>query len=130
MLIWATWSAGDTKIRNKHKNKFTKFHTRPLQIYVKRTRKIISYLNLIVVPKDKESCVISSRHFQAFVHISTAYCQCEQPVLEEVLYPSPNDPQAILQLVEWMDDDILDSITPKWVQRYGDVRDAWVCMII
>jgi len=84
-----------------------------MPIYVKRIRKILLYLNLIVVSKDKESCVISSRHFQAFVHISTAYCQCEQPVLEEVTYPSPNDPHAILQLVEWMDDDTLDTITPK-----------------
>jgi len=84
-----------------------------LQIYVKRIRNIISYLNLIVVSKDKESYVINSRHFQAFVHISTAYCQCEQPVLEEVTYPSPNDPHAILQLVEWLDDDSLDAITPK-----------------
>jgi fatty acyl-CoA reductase len=84
-----------------------------MPIYVKRIRKIISYLNLIVVSKHKKSCVISSRHFQAFVHTSTAYCQCDRPVLEEVLYPSPNDPHAILQLVEWMDDDTLDSITPK-----------------
>ena len=85
-----------------------------MQIYVKIIRKIISYLNLFVnVSKDKESSVISSRHFQAFVHISTAYCQCDQPVLEEVMYSSPNDPHAILQLVEWMDDDTLDSITPK-----------------
>jgi len=85
-----------------------------MQIYVKRIRKIISYLNLfVVVSKDKDSCVISCLHFQAFVHISTAYCQCEEPVLEEVTYPSPNDPHAILQLVEWMDDEILDSITPK-----------------
>jgi len=85
-----------------------------MQIYVKRIRKIISYLNLfVVISKDKECCVITSRHLQAFVHTSTAYCQCDQPVLEEVTYPSPNDPHAILQLVEWMDDDTLDSITPK-----------------
>jgi hypothetical protein len=62
---------------------------------------------------DKESCVMSSRNLQAFVHISTAYCHCEQPELEEVTYPSPHDPHAILQLVEWMDDDTLDSITPR-----------------
>lgn len=56
-------------------------------------------------------------NLDAFVHVSTAYCQCDQPVLEEVMYSSPNDPHAILQLVEWMDDDTLDSITPKLVGK-------------
>jgi len=56
-------------------------------------------------------------NLDAFVHISTAFCHCDQPVLEEVSYPPPNDPHAILQLVEWMDDDTLDSITPKLVGK-------------
>jgi hypothetical protein len=34
-------------------------------------------------------------------------------VLEEVTYASPTDPRNILQLVEWMDDEALDSVTPK-----------------
>lgn len=49
----------------------------------------------------------------AFVHVSTAYCHCDEPVLEEVTYASPTDPRNILQLVEWMDDEALDSVTPK-----------------
>ncbi|XP_021926220.1 putative fatty acyl-CoA reductase CG5065 [Zootermopsis nevadensis] len=49
----------------------------------------------------------------AFVHVSTAYCQCDKPVLEEITYPSQTGPDNILQLVEWMDDEVLDLITPK-----------------
>ncbi|XP_069702746.1 putative fatty acyl-CoA reductase CG5065 [Periplaneta americana] len=55
------------------------------------------------------------KQLDAFVHVSTAYCHCDQPVLEEVPYPAPTDPHNILQLVDWMDDDTLDSITPKLV---------------
>jgi hypothetical protein len=66
--------------------------------------------------------VSGTSYFQAFVHVSTAYCHCDEPVLEEVTYPSPTDPHNILQLVEWMDDKVLDSITPKWVQESDWVR--------
>ncbi|KAJ9578553.1 hypothetical protein L9F63_005282, partial [Diploptera punctata] len=51
----------------------------------------------------------------AFVHVSTAYCHCDETVLEERSYPPPTDPNNILQMVEWMDEDILDSITPRLI---------------
>jgi fatty acyl-CoA reductase len=50
---------------------------------------------------------------QAFVHVSTAYCHCDEPVLEEAMYAAPTHPRNVLQVVDWMDDDALDSVTPK-----------------
>lgn len=51
--------------------------------------------------------------FQAFVHVSTAYCNCNRQDVEEHLYPIPADPEKIIQCVDCLDEDLLESITPK-----------------
>ncbi|XP_014242270.1 putative fatty acyl-CoA reductase CG5065 [Cimex lectularius] len=48
-----------------------------------------------------------------FLHLSTAFCHCEEEVLEERLYQPPADPQDILDAMKWMDADTADLITPK-----------------
>ncbi|KAK2580056.1 hypothetical protein KPH14_012340 [Odynerus spinipes] len=48
-----------------------------------------------------------------FGHISTAYCHLEEKLLEEKPYPPPADPHKIIKCVEWMDDDVVESITDK-----------------
>ncbi|XP_049861196.1 putative fatty acyl-CoA reductase CG5065 isoform X1 [Schistocerca gregaria] len=53
------------------------------------------------------------RHLQVIVHLSTAFCHCEQEVLEEKIYPPPHDPHDIMHLVQWLDEESLASITPK-----------------
>ena len=50
---------------------------------------------------------------QAFIHVSTAYCNCDREVIDEVVYPSPADPKKVMEMVEWLDDDVLADITPK-----------------
>lgn len=49
----------------------------------------------------------------AFVHCSTAYCQCDEAVLEERGYPPPHNPLLIVEMTNRMDDDFLEYITPK-----------------
>jgi len=51
--------------------------------------------------------------FQAFVHVSTAYCNCNRQDVEEHLYPIPADPEKIIQCVDCLDENLLESITPK-----------------
>ncbi|KAL6420856.1 hypothetical protein ACFW04_014381 [Cataglyphis niger] len=53
------------------------------------------------------------KHLKAFVHLSTAFCHIDQKELDERIYDSPNDPQDIIRLVQWLDEDIIDLITPK-----------------
>ena len=53
------------------------------------------------------------KHLQAFVHLSTAFCHVDQKELCEHVYDSPNDPQDIMRIVEWLDEDAIDLITPK-----------------
>ncbi|XP_069702736.1 putative fatty acyl-CoA reductase CG5065 [Periplaneta americana] len=50
---------------------------------------------------------------EALVHVSTAYCNCNRQEVQEVVYPPPADPEKIIQCVDWMEEDLLDTITPK-----------------
>lgn len=52
--------------------------------------------------------------FQVFVFVSTAYSQPHGIVLEEKYYPSKIEPQLMDKVVEKIDPDILDAISPKW----------------
>ncbi|XP_044260878.1 putative fatty acyl-CoA reductase CG5065 [Tribolium madens] len=48
-----------------------------------------------------------------FCHVSTAYCQETQEVLNEKTYPPPCDPHRIIDMCEWMNEDTLDTIAQK-----------------
>ncbi|MCL4123541.1 UNVERIFIED_CONTAM: hypothetical protein GTU68_018389 [Idotea baltica] len=52
---------------------------------------------------------------KAFVHVSTAYGNCHLPEINEEMYPSPIDPAKLIQMTEWLDDDMLESLTAKLV---------------
>nr|CAD7431212.1 unnamed protein product [Timema monikensis] len=53
------------------------------------------------------------KNLQALIHLSTAFCHCDQYELEEKVYPSPADPHDVIKLVQWLDDDTLRIITPR-----------------
>lgn len=53
------------------------------------------------------------KHLEAFVHLSTAFCHVDQKELGELTYDSPDDPQDIMRLVQWLDESAIDLITPK-----------------
>lgn len=37
---------------------------------------------------------------EAFIHVSTAYANCNQRYIEEIIYPPPVDPKKLFDLVE------------------------------
>ena len=47
------------------------------------------------------------------MHVSTAYCQCDEDVLEEDTYPVGVHPERVIDMVQWMDPAVLRDITPK-----------------
>ncbi|XP_052868592.1 putative fatty acyl-CoA reductase CG5065 [Anopheles cruzii] len=53
------------------------------------------------------------RKLVSFVHVSTAYCQCNEAELEEKYYPAPQNPEGISKMVGLLDEDILKLITPR-----------------
>lgn len=46
-----------------------------------------------------------------FAHVSTSYCHLNEKMLMEKPYPAPTDPHKIIRAIEWMDDDVANSIT-------------------
>lgn len=55
----------------------------------------------------------SMKHLKVFVYVSTAYCQCNEDVLEERGYAAPHSPLGIAKMTELLDADILEYLTPK-----------------
>lgn len=56
---------------------------------------------------------VQMTQLKVFTHVSTAYCQCNEDVLEERAYTSPNDPLAIATMTKHLDEEILEYLTPK-----------------
>lgn len=52
------------------------------------------------------------RQLEALIHLSTAFCYCDQEVLLEKVYDSPHEPQDLIRCAEWMDAKTLSKITP------------------
>lgn len=53
------------------------------------------------------------RKLEAFVHVSTAYCNCDRNHVEELVYPPTLQPQKLIDAVEWMDEEMMDKLTPS-----------------
>ena len=49
------------------------------------------------------------KQLESLVHVSTAYCHCQRPHIEERSYPPPTDPNQALSLLESLDTKILDN---------------------
>ncbi|NXG10505.1 FACR1 reductase, partial [Sakesphorus luctuosus] len=62
------------------------------------------------------------QNLEAFIHISTAFANCVRKHIEEVIYPPPAEPKKLFDLVEWLDESIIQDITPKllgeWPNTY------------
>ncbi|XP_026683304.1 fatty acyl-CoA reductase 1-like [Diaphorina citri] len=55
---------------------------------------------------------------QSFVHVSTAYSNCRQPIIEERFYEPPVNPNHLIQITELLNDDMIDKITPGIVDYW------------
>jgi hypothetical protein len=54
---------------------------------------------------------------QAFVHLSTAFCHCDQEELEERAYELRLDPLDVMKSLRWMDETSLNMITDRYAAR-------------
>jgi alcohol-forming fatty acyl-CoA reductase len=69
-------------------------------------------MNILGTQRLVELCH-KMKKLEALVHVSTAYCNCDRDEVAEEVYPPPADPEKIIQCVEWMDEDLVNAITPK-----------------
>nr|XP_044995431.1 fatty acyl-CoA reductase 2 isoform X2 [Jaculus jaculus] len=55
---------------------------------------------------------------EAFIHFSTAFSNCNLNQIDEVIYPCPVEPRKIIDSMEWLDDTIIEEITPKLIRDW------------
>ena len=53
------------------------------------------------------------KQLESFLHLSTTFCHVEQKELAECIYDSPHNPYDVIKLVQWLDEEAIDLLTPK-----------------
>ncbi|XP_014227100.1 putative fatty acyl-CoA reductase CG5065 [Trichogramma pretiosum] len=53
------------------------------------------------------------KNLESFVHVSTAYCHCNVPELEERFYSLEMSPEEVIKIVDQTSDDVLETMTAK-----------------
>ncbi|OZC08041.1 NAD-binding protein [Onchocerca flexuosa] len=52
------------------------------------------------------------KNLLVLVHVSTAYANCDKSEILEIIYPPPVPPNKLFEAIDWMDDVIIEAITP------------------
>jgi len=71
-------------------------------------------MNVLGVVKMVKLCQRMEK-LASFVHVSTAYCNCDRDEVEEMLYPAPSDPYKLLGLLDVLDEDMFNALTTKLI---------------
>ncbi|XP_013401149.1 fatty acyl-CoA reductase 1-like [Lingula anatina] len=71
-------------------------------------------MNTIAIKKMITLCR-KIKNLDVFLHVSTAYANCDRHFIEEVVYPPPCDPNKLIEAAEWMTDEMLNKITPQLI---------------
>lgn len=58
------------------------------------------------------------KKLKAFIHLSTAFCYCDQEVLLEKVYDCEHHPEDLIRLAEWMDVKALEKVTPDLLKPH------------
>lgn len=73
-------------------------------------------INMLGTQRLVELCK-KMTHLEALVHVSTAYCNCDRPIVAERIYPPSIGPDYMTQLVDALDEGVVDAITPSLIGR-------------
>nr|CAH7741191.1 unnamed protein product [Callosobruchus chinensis] len=68
------------------------------------------------------------QQLKVFLHVSTSYCHLDLPELEEKIYPAKHDPWKMLEAVQWMDEEMLSSLTPVLLKGYPNTYAYAKCL--
>jgi alcohol-forming fatty acyl-CoA reductase len=52
----------------------------------------------------------------SFIHVSTAYANCDRQYISEVVYNPPVQPDKIIEAVDWIEEDLVKLLTPKVIK--------------
>lgn len=90
------------------------FHIAATIKFTERLRLAVK-LNVLAVKRVVEFCK-SLQTCKALVHVSTAYAHTNRKKCEEKIYPASYDPEKLMELVDMIDDDMAESLTPYMVK--------------
>ena len=78
-------------------------------------------MNIVGTKKVLDLCKKMSK-LESFVHVSTAYSNCNRSYIDEIVYEPSIDPYKIMDFAEWMpkelDEKITSSLIGKWPNTY------------
>jgi len=77
--------------------------------------KVAVNMNIIGVRKVIDLCK-SIENLESFVHISTAYANCDRLHISEEVYNPPVKPDKLIEACNWIQDDLANYLTPKVIQ--------------
>ncbi|XP_071383146.1 fatty acyl-CoA reductase 1 isoform X1 [Centroberyx affinis] len=69
----------------------------------------------VIATQQLLSLAQQMHHLEAFIHISTAYANCNRRHIDEIIYPPPVEPKKLIESLDWMDDSIVRDITPRLI---------------
>ncbi|KAI4872077.1 hypothetical protein NFI96_026542, partial [Prochilodus magdalenae] len=69
----------------------------------------------VIATQQLLALALQMQNLHAFIHISTAYANCNRRHIDEVIYPPPVEPKKLIDSLEWMDDAIVRDITPRLI---------------
>ncbi|KAH0534419.1 putative fatty acyl-CoA reductase CG5065 isoform X1 [Cotesia glomerata] len=58
------------------------------------------------------------KKLKAFVHLSTAFCHVDQEELGECVYDSPENPNEVMRMTQWLKPEALELLTPKLLEPH------------
>jgi fatty acyl-CoA reductase len=73
-------------------------------------------MNILGVKQVIDLCK-ELKNLNVFIHVSTAYANCDRRHISEEVYNSPIKPEKLLEAIEWIDEDIINYLTPKVIGK-------------
>ena len=67
-------------------------------------------------------------YFQAFIHVSTAYANCNRQNVDEKFYKPRLSGENALKLAECLDEKLLDAITPEVIKEWPNTYTFTKCL--
>ncbi len=101
-LVWSRASSGLSEVYNVYLRRHA------LQLNVIATQQLLALAQQM-------------QHLQAFIHISTAYANCNRRHIDEVIYPPPVEPKKLIDSLEWVQY-IIIIISMSWAH---DTIQCW-----
>ncbi|XP_012234937.2 putative fatty acyl-CoA reductase CG5065 isoform X2 [Linepithema humile] len=68
------------------------------------------------------------KQLECFLHVSTTFCHVEQKELAECTYDSPHNPHHVMKLVQWLDEEAIDLLTPKLMHPHPNSYTYSKCL--